>query len=107
MVVLGGYKATDIYVTLKDLNQLDNENGITEYIIYELSDLMGAKFLPKDKIDDFVRASIGSWNNEDAQRIANEILGNITEPITLSGVEERGKEFMLDNTRVKSQERGE
>lgn len=107
MVVLGGYKATDIYVTLKDLNQLDDENGITEYIIYELSDLMGAKFLPKDKIDDFVRASIGSWNNEDAQRIANEILGNITEPITLSGVEEIGKEFMLDNTRAKSYERGE
>lgn len=107
MVVLGGYKVTDIYIILKDSSKLDDEYGITEYMIDELSDLIGASVLSKDKREDYIRTSIDGWKNEDAKRVANEILGDIIEPITLSGVEEIGREFMLDNTRVNSHERGE
>lgn len=107
MVVLGGYKVTDIYIALKDPSQVDEEYGITQYMIDELSDLMGARVLQKDKKDEFIRTSIEGWKNEDAQNVANEILGDSLEPIKLSGVEEIGRAFIEDNTRINSHERGE
>lgn len=105
MVVFGGLKAPNLFVTLKK----PFDENIKEVIIGEITDILDARVLNKDKINKFIAQSMEKWEDSNARKIVKmiifdkkrEILKKIVfdnkiapnNKITLTDFEKEGKEI--------------
>ena len=70
MVVFGGLKAPNLFVTLKK----PFDENIKEVIIGEITDVLDARVLNKDKINKFIAQSMEKWEDSNAREIVKMII---------------------------------
>ena len=103
MVIVGGPKAPNLFVTVKDRESIDEEYDIVQFVIDEISDVMGIHFWPKKRQTEVVQRAISGWENADAKAIVMSILQGTPLDLTLTGVEKSGGE-LLDAVHTKKSE---
>lgn len=100
MVVFGGPKAPNLFVTLKHPEQEDN---ISETIMYEISDILGIKTIKLDKKKEMIEDNTKNWKNIRAKTLIEKLLKQIEySKVGLRDVQKEGKELL-----ELSKERGE
>lgn len=72
MVVFGGLKTPNLFVTLKE--SFDCDRNIKEVIIDEITDILGAKVISKEKVLEGMKNNMTTWKNERAKIIVEKIL---------------------------------
>ena len=88
MAVFGGLKAPNLFVTLKDNSEIDDE--ISDIIMYEITDRLGATTTKPSKKREIIEKNIEHWKNIRAKTLVEEILQG---PITLTDVQNAGQEL--------------
>lgn len=100
MAVFGGLKTPNLFVTLKDTTEPDDE--ISEIIMYEITDRLGAITTKPNKKREIIEKSIRSWKNIKARTLVEEMLQGA---VTLTDVQSAGQE-LLDLSKEGREENG-
>ena len=72
-VIFGGPKTPNLFVTVKDY---DEEENITESIMYEVGDIIGAKKVKTEEVKQLIENSMTKWKNKSAKSFMESILQN-------------------------------
>ncbi|MBR3003169.1 MAG: hypothetical protein IKF38_06440 [Clostridia bacterium] len=85
MVVFGGPKTPHLYVEFNDERHSAGDETLKEAILYELTDLLGARAMEKEDRQQVVEQTIDRWKNIGAKTLAYRIL--VGSELTLTDVE--------------------